>query len=97
MLPFHQQDSRPCTASRSEENGSSAGGVPTKTPLRENGNRSSPGSRPILNGAAVIFSGNCSAAPQDAINPCKSAHSNEACGRYGRISSNLLRSNGKPK
>src|SRR2546421_8906280 len=27
---------------------------------------------------------------QDAINPCKSAHSNEACGRYGRISSNLL-------
>jgi len=40
---IRQQDSRPCTESRSGENGSWAGGAPTKTLLKGSGNRSSPG------------------------------------------------------
>src|SRR5947209_8577512 len=73
MLPLQQQDSRPCTASRSGENACWAGGIPTKTLLRESGSRSFRGWRPIRNGAAATFSGSCSAALQDAINRYKSA------------------------
>jgi len=46
---------------------------------------------------AVTSSGNCSAAPPNAINPCKSAPSNEACGKSEPICCKLLRNNGKRK
>ena len=97
MLPLQPQDSRPCTVSRSGENGSWAGGAPTKTPLRESGSRSSPGSRPIPNAAAATFSGSCSAALPDAINHCKSALCSVACGKSESICWKLLRSSGKQK
>src|SRR5438045_3684584 len=37
MLPTRRQDSRPCIESRSGENACWAGGVPTRTPLKESG------------------------------------------------------------
>ena len=94
---IRQQDPRSCTESRSEENGCWAGGVPTKTPLRESGSRSSPGSRPIPNAAAATFSGSCSAALPDAINHCKSAPYSAACGKYEPTCLKPLKSNGKMK
>src|SRR5690242_17965910 len=82
MLPIHQQDLSPYTTNTRGENGYWAGGALTKTPLRENGSRSSPGSSPILNGAAATSSGDSSAAPPAAISPCKSARSSAGCGKY---------------
>lgn len=45
--PMHPQNSPPYTRSRRRENMFWAGGVPTKTPLRESGSRSRPGWWPI--------------------------------------------------
>ena len=42
-FPIRQKDSRSCIESKSGENASWAGGVLTKTPLRESGSRSCPG------------------------------------------------------
>ena len=64
VLPIQQQDLRPCTESRSGENGCWAGGAPTRTPLQGSGSRSCPGWWPILNGAAATSSGSCSTAPR---------------------------------
>jgi hypothetical protein len=66
-----------------------------KDPFEGDWNRSSPGSRPILNGAAAIFSGNCSAAPPDAISHYKSARFSAACGKYEPSCWKRGRSNGK--
>jgi hypothetical protein len=82
MLPIRNQRFTPCTASRSGENGSWAGGVPTKIPLRESGSRSTSGWWPILIGAVATSSGSCSAALLAAIANYKSAHSSAACGKY---------------
>jgi hypothetical protein len=57
-----------------------------KDPFGESGSRSSPGCLPILNGAAVISFGSCSAFLLDATNRCKFARFNEACGKYDLIS-----------
>ena len=96
-LPIWKQGSTDCTESKSGENGSWVGAIPTKTLLQESGSRSSPGWWPILNGAAATFSGNCSAALPDAISPCKSAHSNGGCEKYESPSCILERSSGKRK
>jgi hypothetical protein len=64
VSPIRQLGSTPCPESRSGENGSWAGGVPIKIPLRESGSRSCPGWLPIPNGAAATSSGSAAAAPR---------------------------------
>jgi hypothetical protein len=96
-FPLRHQPSTACTESRSGENGSWAGGAPTKTPLRESGSRSSPGWLPILSEAAATSSRSCSAAPPDAINHHKSARFSAACARSEPTSWKPLRSSGEQK
>ena len=91
------QGSKPCTESRSGENGCWAGDAPTKTPLKESGSRSCPGWLPILNGAAATFSGSYSASPLDAINHYKSARYSAGCARSEPICWKPGRSSGKKK
>jgi hypothetical protein len=95
--PIQQQDSIPCTTSRRGENASRAGGIPTKIPLKESGNKLWPGCLPTRNGAAATFSASCSATPQDAISHCKSAPFSEECARSEPTSCEPLRSSGKKK